>query len=609
MTGKAIRMAAGAALLMSAPAGAVPFDRVFVFGDSLSDTGRVYELTRGGIPQSPPYYDGRFSNGPVWVERLAPLIGSQPDQKTNFAYGGAETGTLSQTGVPGIQGQVGQFLLSRPSGTGGGLFAVWAGGNDYFNRVSAGSDPSGLVTQTVGNIVTTVERLAALGGKTFLVPNLPDLGTIPDTRNSDRAALLNAVTASHNTLLSQAMADVEKRLGVTVVVADVNALYRAVAANPTAYGFTNTVTPCLSDNAPTGACGTEAQADQTVYWDEIHPTRAAHLLIAQYMQGALLALNDAAETVAMQPELAFEATRSWHRALLGSIVGPAATRVEAPLGNGELRAFLIGDAAWGRLGGTPERQGFRFNTQSGGVGAELPVGPASRVGLSVGGSRGRAKLDEGAGTLDMTSTIIGLHAVTEARGFQLAVAGSVSFDRYGDIDRTTGFAPFPSASADTDGRTYALSVAGGYTAQLGPVALGPRLGLRYIHTRIDGYQESGAGLLSLGVERQSAESLESSVGAEASTVVEIGRSVLQPSLGIAWEHQFAEDARTVTVRLPGGAANSVSPSGDGRDSLVIGVGLSAQLWQAVGATVGYRGELSGADGHNHAFTARLRMSF
>ncbi|CCD01275.1 lipolytic enzyme, G-D-S-L family (fragment) (plasmid) [Azospirillum baldaniorum] len=257
-------MAAGAAFLVSAPAGAVPFDRVFVFGDSLSDTGRVYELTRGGIPQSPPYYDGRFSNGPVWVERLAPLIGSQPDQKTNFAYGGAETGTLSQTGVPGIQGQVGQFLFSRPSGTGGGLFAVWAGGNDYFNRVSAGADPSGLVTQTVGNIVTTVERLAALGGKTFLVPNLPDLGTVPDTRNSDRAALLNAVTASHNTLLSQAMADVEKRLGVTVVVADVNALYRAVAANPTAYGFTNTVTPCLSNNAPTGACGTEVQADQTV---------------------------------------------------------------------------------------------------------------------------------------------------------------------------------------------------------------------------------------------------------------------------------------------------------------------------------------------------------
>ena len=161
MTGKAIRMAAGAALLAAAPAGAVPFDRVFVFGDSLSDTGRVYELTRGAIPQSPPYYDGRFSNGPVWVERLAPLIGSQPDQKTNCAYGGAETGTLAQTGVPGIQGQVGQFLLSRPGGTGGGLFAVWAGGNDYFNRVSAGSDPSGLVTQTVGNIVTTVTKIEA----------------------------------------------------------------------------------------------------------------------------------------------------------------------------------------------------------------------------------------------------------------------------------------------------------------------------------------------------------------------------------------------------------------------------------------------------------------
>ena len=617
---RALRAAAGMAVMAAMPmvaapmaAKAVPFDRTFVFGDSLSDTGRVYELTRGLIPQSPPYFDGRFSNGPVWVERFAPLVGAQPNQQTNYAYGGAETGTLSQAGVPGVLGQVGQFAVTGPGNRGGGIFTVWAGGNDYFNKVKAGQDTAPLIAQTVGNISAAVEQLAALGGRTFLVPNLPDLGNVPDTRGSDRAALLNLVTGAHNAQLQQAMNALETKLGVKIIVADVNGLYRAVAANPAAYGFTNALTPCITDNKATGACADEAQADKTVYWDEIHPTRAAHLLIAQYMQGAVLALNDAAETVAMQPELAFDISRGWHRALLGSVMGTAlgtagGSRVER-IGDGPLSAFLVGDASWGRLAGSAEQAGFRYDTQVGGVGADYAVSPSTRVGLSVGGARGHATLDKGEGEVGVTSTIVGLHAVTEAQGFSLAVLGSVSFDHYGDIDRNTGFAVFPKASAETDGRTYGLSVAGGYTAQVGRFAVGPRLGLRYLHAEVDGYGETGAGPLSLRTERQSARSLASSVGAEASTSFEIGRTVLEPSLALAWEHEFADDPRTVTVILPGGASNSVNPSGIGRDALVIGAGLSANIGQAVTAALGYRAELSGADGHSHAFTARLRMRF
>lgn len=587
-------------IVLAAPAAAVPFDRVFVFGDSLSDTGRVYDLTFGRVPQSPPYFDGRFSNGPVWVERLAPLVGALPDQNTNYAYGGAETGTVSQILVPGVRGQVGQFAVNGPGGRDRGLFAVWAGGNDYINRVAVGADPAPLIGQTVGNLVAAVERLTALGGRTFLVPNLPDLGETPDTRATPRAPLLNAVTAAHNAQLQQAMDDVERRLGVKVVVADVATLYRAVKANPGTYGFNNWVTPCLSDDKPTGACATDAQADATVFWDELHPTRAAHLLIAQYMQGALLALNDAAETVAMQPELAFNIARGWHRSLLSG--------QQERVGEGPLTAFLIGDASWGRLAGTAEQEGFGYNAQVGGIGAELAVSPSSRVGLSVGYGHGRADLDRGAGKLGMTSTVVGLHAVTEAQGFSLAVAGSVGFDRYGDIERRTGFAVFPTTSAETNGRTYAFSVAGGYTVQLGAVSLGPRLGLRYIDTRIDGYTESGGGPLSLGVERQSARSLESTVGMEAATSLTLGGAVLEPRLAIGWEHEFG-DERTVTVRLPGGASNSVTPGGQGRDSLVLGAGLSAAVGPAVTAAIGYRAELSGADGHDHAFTARVRMRF
>jgi hypothetical protein len=46
-------------------------DNIIVFGDSLSDTGNAFEATGRREPPSPPYFAGRFSNGPVWVEDFA----------------------------------------------------------------------------------------------------------------------------------------------------------------------------------------------------------------------------------------------------------------------------------------------------------------------------------------------------------------------------------------------------------------------------------------------------------------------------------------------------------------------------------------------------------
>src|SRR5689334_19155339 len=97
-----------------------PFDRIVVFGDSLSDSGNA----------------GRFSNGPVWVERLARYLGVElsPAARggTNFAVGGAPV-----EGPPGSQSlreQVRRFLAqrSRAAGTDRTLYIVFGGANDIF---------------------------------------------------------------------------------------------------------------------------------------------------------------------------------------------------------------------------------------------------------------------------------------------------------------------------------------------------------------------------------------------------------------------------------------------------------------------------------------------
>ena len=56
-------MLAAMVLAVTPFASASAFSNVFVYGDSLSDTGNIFTFSKGAIPPSPPYYHGRFSNG------------------------------------------------------------------------------------------------------------------------------------------------------------------------------------------------------------------------------------------------------------------------------------------------------------------------------------------------------------------------------------------------------------------------------------------------------------------------------------------------------------------------------------------------------------------
>ena len=47
-----------------------PYSALYAFGDSLSDVGNVFAASRGTEPAR-PYFQGRFSNGPIWLDYLA----------------------------------------------------------------------------------------------------------------------------------------------------------------------------------------------------------------------------------------------------------------------------------------------------------------------------------------------------------------------------------------------------------------------------------------------------------------------------------------------------------------------------------------------------------
>ncbi len=59
---------------IAAQAATPTYDNRIVFGDSYRDVGNLY-LATGGAEPAAPYYNMRFSNGPLWVDHVAGFLG------------------------------------------------------------------------------------------------------------------------------------------------------------------------------------------------------------------------------------------------------------------------------------------------------------------------------------------------------------------------------------------------------------------------------------------------------------------------------------------------------------------------------------------------------
>jgi phospholipase/lecithinase/hemolysin len=248
------------------------FSGLYVFGDSLSDSGNAFNATGGLLPPEPFYTAGRFTNGPVWVEYLAPKLGLTFNPATDFAFGGATTGAQNTfvPGLPGLQQQITGFTQSTPIADPNALYIVWAGANDYLGGAST-LDPLQPVQQPVANLVGAAQALAGVGAQTIVLANLPNLGQLPGTQGHTQ---LTALSAAHDAVLAQAIQQLaQTEPSVQVIPFDVAALFSDAIAQPNNYGFTNVTDACLLTLCQT--------PDTYLFWDSIHPTTAGHERIAE----------------------------------------------------------------------------------------------------------------------------------------------------------------------------------------------------------------------------------------------------------------------------------------------------------------------------------------
>ncbi len=265
---KRVVLVALVAGVVSSSALASSFSSVVVYGDSLSDNGNLYSLI--GYPP-PPYYDGRFSNGPVAAEQLAtnlgvPLydfaVGGATSGVGNYVDGGTQT-AVGSLGLPGMQTEVAESaaLLSSPL-VSSSLFLVWGGANDF---LTAGSP-----TVAAANVDAIVAELEGDGAQNILVPGLPDLGLTPDFAGDP---LATAYTDAFNAALVAGLPS-----GATYFNTD--NLLNEVVADPAAFGFSNVTTPCFTG---TTVC---SDPNQYLFWDGFHPTTAADAIVADEFEQA-----------------------------------------------------------------------------------------------------------------------------------------------------------------------------------------------------------------------------------------------------------------------------------------------------------------------------------
>ena len=96
---------------------------------------------------------------------------------------------------------------------------------------------------------------------------------------------------------------------------------------------------------------------------------------------------------------------------------------------------------------------------------------------------------------------------------------------------------------------FSWSVLGGYDYSIRQFTVGPRVGLNYARTLINGYTEQGSTGLELMYQDQFIESFQSVLGVQATAPVSWRYGVLVPQINADYIHEFANSQRLINVQF------------------------------------------------------------
>jgi len=301
------------------------FDRVVVFGASLSDSGNAFVLLSNpsdfgftedcdlGTPLNVPPYDSlddlkipdgsyargghHVTNGATWVEQLVrgkglsgsvrPALRNNNIQASNFAVGGARANDYPCRF--NLADQLEEYLNTFSVTSPDTLVIFEMGGNDVRDALIE-QNPE-LISSALNNIAVSVQTLYQHGARNILLANVPAIGITPAVQQLNKqipglADFANYLTIVFNNGLLQLQQELNQSLpGIDVRTLDLFGLLNEIVAEPAFFGIINTTDTCVTPNLPPFVC---KKQDTYLFWDGLHPTKAVHGIMAEEAEDVLV---------------------------------------------------------------------------------------------------------------------------------------------------------------------------------------------------------------------------------------------------------------------------------------------------------------------------------
>lgn len=318
---------------------AADFNTISNFGDSLSDIGNKHIITvemhnktegKIGIRASKPYFQGHFSNGPVWTEYLANFLAmpkatpahatiasniilKDKDNKpisyhynstallgTNWAVGGAMSGLGNFIDIDAINGftaisgfdvlsnsgqQIKQRIETKGNFNGNELISYMSGTNNLWFTLFGSLNQTG--NKAASCAIIDIKSLIKAGAKHILVANIPNFINAPWFAGK-KGTTAKFIQSYNQTLKSGLENLAVSHPNIDFFYNDTFSLYNKVINDVKNNGkyrddkLDITITN-VTDSAYDYTTGTViTQPNHNLFWDGLHPTTAMHKIIAKH---------------------------------------------------------------------------------------------------------------------------------------------------------------------------------------------------------------------------------------------------------------------------------------------------------------------------------------
>jgi len=612
-------------IAFAALAGALPTSAVYAqtfnqfvgFGDSTVDSGWYRNLAfptgnaaiDGALPAAIPNGGGISTTGPgpVSSQVLAGYFGlsaTPADQGgSNYATGGARNNQVgSLPNAVATVTQIQNYLAANGgAANGNALYLIGSGGNDvtlYVNQIAANTITlaQGLqnVTQSANDLVGAISQLHAAGARYILVPNQPQ---------SFGTATEQSLRATYDNTLWWGLASA----GVNFIPVDYNAVIRAVASNPSSFGFiAGAGAACIPQAGLTTGYAilctpltlVAPNAAQTHFFaDDVHLSTAGQKVLADYEYSLITAPS----MVSMLAEAPLQTRLNLLNMIQNQI--PLSQNQNGAKG---FNTWLSGDVSSLQIKNYP---GFPDDP---GVPVALAAGFDYRiskdwlVGLVLAGGHQRANFAMGFGGYTQDEFSVSAYSANTlgpAWFDVIATYGTIAYD----VKRTVPVGiTVQNNAGSTPGSDISIAADVGYDFHFGTMTYGPIAGMVLQQVHVDGFSESGS-FTSLGFGSQTRNSAVGDLGGRVT--LDLGR--LSPFAKATWDHEFAPANRQVTAILTTSVAPSYSmPAVQvGSDWGIVTVGTTVKLASNVSGLFAVTGTLAQQNVTTYSGQVGINVSF